>query len=579
MEFRILGALEVEEDGRALAPAGRRARGLLAALLVHANEPVSADRLIEEVWGDELPENAAKSLQIQISRLRQALGSDRVLTVGRGYRLVVHEGGARQRTGCCTRRAGAGLLERGEHAQAAESFAGALTLYRGPPLEEFADDEFARAEAARLEELRATAAEGRVDAELAQGRGAHVVGELQQLVAEHPFRERARGQLMVALYQAGRQADALAAYTDARRAFLYELGLEVGPELRELERRILNHDPTLGPRRPRSVFARHPRRAAAIALAIVVAVTVAVAGWASDENRFAPATSAGRARSADPAGHGDHVPRSWARRRRGRPPLGLRRTAPQPDGARRRSAHRRNGRRPHAARSSAAGRVGQRHLAARAAHTPSCAAWLRHRPPRSGRRALRWTRSRATGRTVWLAEQDSQRRAAARRQESGRIESVDNRGADSFFEGGARRAMAVGAGSLWVSNPVSRFPATDRLGRVSRIDLETGEVTSRIRVPAPPSALAADADAVWVGLERGRDLWRIDPRDDVAAAAVAVGGPVADLAIGEGAVWALETDGTLSRIDPATNKVTGSAELGQAAAIAVGHGRVWIATR
>ena len=182
------------------------------------------------------------------------------------------------------------------------------------------------------------------------------------------------------------------------------------------------------------------------------------------------------------------------------------------------------------------------------------------------------------GAAVWVAERDTHGvlRLDAR---SGRIESVDNRGADSFFEGGARRAIAVGAGSLWVSNPVSRFPATDRLGRVSRIDLETGEVTSRIRVPAPPSALAADADAVWLGLERGRDLWRIDPRDDVAAAAVAVGGPVADLAIGEGAVWALETDGTLSRIDPATNKVTGSAELGRAAAIAVGHGRVWIATR
>ena len=193
MEFRILGALEVEEDGRALTPGGRKARGLLAALLVHANEPVSADRLIEEVWGDELPENAAKSLQIQISRLRKTLGNDRLLTAAGGYRLVVHEGELDSDRAVALVEAAAELFERGEHSQAAALLHRALALYRGPPLEEFADDEFARAEAARLEELRATAAEGRVEAELAQGRGAHVVGDLPALVAEHPPRAPAAG--------------------------------------------------------------------------------------------------------------------------------------------------------------------------------------------------------------------------------------------------------------------------------------------------------------------------------------------------------------------------------------------------
>jgi DNA-binding beta-propeller fold protein YncE len=129
-----------------------------------------------------------------------------------------------------------------------------------------------------------------------------------------------------------------------------------------------------------------------------------------------------------------------------------------------------------------------------------------------------------------------------------------------------------------VTNPVSDFSGTDRFGRVSRIDLRTRKVTARIRVPAPPIALAANDAAVWVGLDRGETLWRIDPHDEVAAAAVQVG-PVIDLALGEGAVWALSPDGTVSRIDPSTNAVTRSVRLGRGSAIAAGHGAVWVAGR
>ncbi|MBA2383732.1 MAG: hypothetical protein H0V68_03605, partial [Actinobacteria bacterium] len=184
----------------------------------------------------------------------------------------------------------------------------------------------------------------------------------------------------------------------------------------------------------------------------------------------------------------------------------------------------------------------------------------------------------AGGRGVWLAERDAEIvfRLDARTRTS---VSVDNRGRDSFFEGHARRALAIGAGSVWATNPVSDFSGTDRFGRVSRIDLGSGDVTARIRLPAPPIAIAAGDDAVWVGLDRGQTLWRIDPRDDVAAAAVDVGAPVRDLALGEGAVWALTGDGAVARIDPKTNTVTGHLRLGRGDAIAAGHGAVWVAAR
>jgi len=183
----------------------------------------------------------------------------------------------------------------------------------------------------------------------------------------------------------------------------------------------------------------------------------------------------------------------------------------------------------------------------------------------------------SAGRDVWLAERDAEFVYRLDRR-TGDSLAIRNGGSDSFFNGGARRAMAIGAGSVWVSNPVSTAFSTDRLGRISRIDLRTGEVIARIRVPAPPLAIAADAHSVWVALERGEDLWRIDPRDDIAAAAVRVG-PVVDLALGEGAVWSLGGDGTLSRIDLATNTLTKQVALARGISIAAGHGAVWIATR
>src|SRR5829696_2243511 len=234
MDFHILGPLEVLDEGRAIPLGGSRQRALLALLLLHANETLSMDRLIDELWGERAPPTAAKLVHVQISRLRKALtaggGSDRA---GSGA-VVTREGGYEL------------TLERGQlDAHRFEDLvaAGGRELAAGHP---------DRA-AAALEQL--------VDAQLALGRHADVVGRLQALIGEHPYRERLRAQLMLALYRCDRQADALQAYQDARRALVDELGIEPGERLRELERAVLSHDPALAPPAVDVVEAPPPREA------------------------------------------------------------------------------------------------------------------------------------------------------------------------------------------------------------------------------------------------------------------------------------------------------------------------------
>jgi DNA-binding SARP family transcriptional activator len=236
----------VRVDGRRVAVAGVKERALLAILLLNANRPVSADGLIDELWEDDPPATARKSLQVRIAGLRKALGDDSIVTFGGGYAVRVDPGALDLE-----------LFERrlakaadAVPAEAAELLRSALALWRGPALVEFAGTGFAAGAGRRLEELRLLAVEGRIDAELALGRHAELVGELEQLVSEHPLRERLRAQLMLALYRSGRQADALAAYQAARHALVDALGLEPGRALLELERSILRHDPVLDLVRP-----------------------------------------------------------------------------------------------------------------------------------------------------------------------------------------------------------------------------------------------------------------------------------------------------------------------------------------
>ena len=248
MEFRILGPLEVLDEGRVVALVGRKQRALLGLLLLHANQTLTPDRLIDDLWGEHPPATAAKALQAHVSRLRKALSADdgAVVTRAHGYELKLDPE-------CLDARRFERLVGDGQNAlsasrpeQALSMLQGALALWRGPPLADLAYEPFAQHEIARLDELRVAALEQLIEAKLALGGHAELVGQLETLIGEHPYRERLRAQLMLALYRSDRQADALQAYHDARRTLVDQLGIEPGERLRELERAILAQDPALG---------------------------------------------------------------------------------------------------------------------------------------------------------------------------------------------------------------------------------------------------------------------------------------------------------------------------------------------
>src|SRR3954468_2346649 len=243
MDFRLLGPLEVTERGRSVALGGPKQRSVLALLLLHANETVSFDRIQAALWGDDPPPTATKSIQVNISRLRKDLGADRLTTRTPGY--VLHVGA--DELDLVRIRDLLAAPRTAPPAHAAELLAEALALWRGDPLADLAYEPFAQPHIARLEELRLAGLEARIDADLAVGRHAELVGELDALVLEHPLRERLRRQLMLALYRSGRQSDALDAYRAAYRTVSAELGLEPSTELQAPERDILQHDPGLQP--------------------------------------------------------------------------------------------------------------------------------------------------------------------------------------------------------------------------------------------------------------------------------------------------------------------------------------------
>jgi DNA-binding SARP family transcriptional activator len=287
-EFRLLGPLEAFVQGEPIRLAAPKPRALLALLLLNRNRVVPTERLIDELWGDEPPARATKTLQVYVSQLRKALGPERLVTRAPGYVLQVDEGeldverfeslvaAAREQLGAGNARAAVmGLKE-------------ALELWRGPALREFRSEPFGESAAGRLEELRLEAVEDRLQAELDAGTTAGLVPELEELVAREPYRERPRALLMLALYRSDRQADALDLYRRTRELFVDELGIEPGPVLQELEQAILRQDsdlrlpappppvaapqaPPPPPRRRRLLYVLAVLAAAAVAAASIVA--------------------------------------------------------------------------------------------------------------------------------------------------------------------------------------------------------------------------------------------------------------------------------------------------------------------
>src|SRR5215831_11660648 len=245
MEFRILGPLDVRNGDHAVDLASGRQRALLTLLILSANETVSTDRIVEELWGERSPQTAPKVIQNHVSQLRRALGDGLLVTEGSGYRLRLEPGDLDVDRFEERLAEGRSALDRGDAEAAAGLLRESLELWRGTPLADVAFEPFAQGEIARLEERRLVAVEERIEADLALCRHDDLVGELESLVAKNPLRERLQAQLMLALYRSGRQSEALAAYQDARSTLVEELGIEPGSALQELERAMLRQDPSL----------------------------------------------------------------------------------------------------------------------------------------------------------------------------------------------------------------------------------------------------------------------------------------------------------------------------------------------
>jgi DNA-binding SARP family transcriptional activator len=267
VEIRVLGPLEVREDDEQLALGGLKQRALLAILALHANEVVSSDRLIDELWGAEAPQTAAKSLQVHVSQLRKVLEPNRksgeagelLLTQSPGYVLTLDPDQLDVERFKRLSEEGREALADGDPEAAASKLSEARALWRGDPLADLTYASFAQSEISRLEEMRLAVLEDRIEADIQRGRHAAVIGDLEQLISSEPLRERPRRQLMLALYRSGRQAEALEVYREEHRSLVDELGIEPGRELKELQAAILRQDPVLDLRTP----AEKPLHAAA----------------------------------------------------------------------------------------------------------------------------------------------------------------------------------------------------------------------------------------------------------------------------------------------------------------------------
>ena len=530
MDFRILGSLQVVVGEREIPLGGARQREVLAVLLLHRGEVVSVDRVVDEVWGEQPPDTATKTVQVYVSRLRKALGDGVLVTRDGGYALEVKGDSVDADRFEQLADEGRQALESGDPRGACETLTTALQIWRGPPLADLAYEQFAQSEAARLEELRLVALEDRAEAELALGHHAALVPELDALVREHPTRERLREELMLALYRSGRQVDALESYRDAQRA-LDEVGLEPGAQLQELQRSILNHDPSIEGPPPRAAVAvlRRRRRGGALvalggglllaaALAVVVVVETdsdrpaaisenAVGLIDPDTGELSGQFAVGRGPSAAAVGAGS----VWV--------------ANAHDGT--------------VSRVDADTRqVAQIEVGG----DPSSLAF--------GGGSL-WVTS-AEGRGVVQIDPDT------------------NRVLRTIPVGNAPRGIAVASGAVWVATAVD--------GMVTRIDLAGGSL-KMIAVGVSPTAIAAGDGALWVASEATGSVVRIDSESARIVNAINVGNGPAAITFGHGAVWvANRQDGTVSRIDPATDAVTATIPVGDApTAIGAGEGAVWVA--
>ena len=562
-----------------------KVRALLAVLLLHRGEVVSTDRLIDALWGERASPTAAKTVQVYMSNLRKALGDGLVATEGHGYVLQAELGQLDVDRFEALVARGRGALEQGDTLTAAALLREALGVWRGPVLADFAYEPFAQAEIARLEESRVAALEDRIDADLGSGEHSRLVGELEALVREHRLRERLRGQLMLALYRSGRQADALQAYRDARRELLDELGLEPGRGLAQLEQAILSHDPALDPPgRPtaRGSPATAKRRvrggvliaaAGTLLLAVTVAVTVKLAGSGASTVRVAPNSVAaidvrsGRVVRAAPVGvrPGPIAFGSGSLWIANLDDQNISRVDP-----------------------NSLRTVGTIPLPtppmALAASTD--AVWVVEPDANPGQSSVSVTRIdpdynvpgpavhignvvpdgpgsvAAQGNAVWVAPSNGLLT---------RLDPLAGTPRQRFDPNASPSAIAVGEGAVWLTDG----EPDSETNNVIRVD-PTGLVKS-IPVGNGPSAIAAGDGGVWVVDAFDEAVVRLDPDTWSVTATIPVGRSPAGVAVGGGSVWVANSgDGTVTRINPITDKPATITVGGSPQALTVAAGRVYV---
>ena len=564
--FCVLGPLEVLRAGRPVPLGGPRQRAVLALLLLEANRVVSMDRLAEDLWGGHPPKGWVNTLQTYVFHLRQALepgqppGAARgvLVTSGRGYLLRVSRedlDAARFQDGFT---AGRAALEAGRHADAAQTLGRALELWRGPVLADLADYAFTRPEAARLGELRLAAVEARIDADLALGRHDALTAELEQLAGEHPLRERLHGQLMLALYRCGRQAEALATYRRVRELLADELGIDPGEPLRRLHASVLAQDPALDWNGGRQAPAEHHppgvrvpapepgspggrfmdsgepawvRRRAPRLLAIGSALAVAAAAgivavarpWAGEPTSL-PGNSVSLINS-----HGVRVGAPVSMRG----PAGL----AYGDGS-------------VWAADSASGTLSR--------INPATHAVVQQVPVGADPSAVT-----VTGQDAWVTNSGDATVS--------RINTTTNTVVQTIPVGNVPVAIASGPSGVWVANKGDNT--------VDQIDPLTGDVTKRnIQAGGLPDGIAVGRDAVWVANSEDGTVTRIDPTTGQPSGPISVGAGPRGIAVTRAAVWVANSlDLTVSRLDPATGRVTATIGVGDGpGAIAAASDGVWV---
>jgi peptide/nickel transport system substrate-binding protein len=507
MRIAVLGLLEVEEDGRLLELGSGRQRALLARLLVQVGEPISAERLIDDLWAGRPPATAAKLLQGYVSQLRRVLPPDTIVTRGSGYLLVAEtDAGEFERM----------LREAGgqEANKRAETLRSALMLWRGPAYADVEYEAWAQTEIGRLDELRLVALEERIDADLRLGEASQLVPELETLTSEHPLRERFRAQLMLALYRSGRQAEALQLFADTRRMLVEQLGVEPGPDLRDLQRKILEHDPELGaPPRP---LARVGRRAPWIVLfcGLVLAGAAGAAGWELVRGHSETVVLIKPTISAGSIAIGGGV--GWA-------------TNASTDSV-----------------SQIDLRTNTRAGTVPVGDTPAGIA--------------------AGGGFVWVANSLG-----------GTVTKIDPRlngggggVAETIRVGNGPSGLTVGGGRVWVANSLDRT--------VTEIVPSSPSASRTIAAPAGADAIVYGFGSIWVVSGTANAVTRIDARSGAVVSQIGVGNFPIAIAAGAGAVWVANSlDGTVSRIDPHTGTVVQLVPVGGSpSSIAVGSRAVWV---